>query len=116
MATALVTFAQGIRSAGYNVTLAEGAVTLHSAESEGSSWTAQGDIDLSGVRVEPLPVTLPSSAWQVKFTANQAGLKADDRLAAEAVLDEAIPDFSSRQRPPAAPARPGSRPAAASRP
>ena len=71
--------AQGIRSAGYDVTLAEGTVTLQSAESVGSSWTAQGGIDLAGVRVEPLPVTLPPSAWQVRFTANQAGLKAEAR-------------------------------------
>ncbi|MDP3091582.1 MAG: YdbH domain-containing protein [Nitrospira sp.] len=71
--------AQGIRSAGYDVTLAEGTVTLESAESVGSSWTAQGGINLVGVRIEPLPVTLPPSAWQVKFAANQAGFKADVR-------------------------------------
>ncbi|MEK7870280.1 MAG: hypothetical protein AAB271_08085, partial [Nitrospirota bacterium] len=70
---------QGIRSAGYDVKLAEGTVTLESAESVGSSWTAQGGIDLAGVRVEPLPVTLPPSAWQVKFAANQVGFKADVR-------------------------------------
>ncbi|MBX9660963.1 MAG: YdbH domain-containing protein [Nitrospiraceae bacterium] len=71
--------AQGIRSAGYNVTLAEGTVTLQSAESVGSSWIAQGGIDLAGVRVEPLPVTLPPSAWGVKFAANQVGFKAEVR-------------------------------------
>lgn len=71
--------AQGIRSAGYDVTLAEGTVTLQSAESVGSSWTAHGGIDLAGVRVGPLPVSLPPSAWQVKFAANQAGFKADAR-------------------------------------
>lgn len=71
--------AQGIRSAGYDVTLAEGTVTLQSAESVGSSWTVQGGIGLDGVRVEPLPVTFPPFAWQMKFTANQAGLKAEVR-------------------------------------
>ncbi len=71
--------AQGIHSAGYAITLAEGTVTLESAESVGSSWTAQGGIDLAGVRVEPLSVTLPPSAWQVKFAATQAGFKADAR-------------------------------------
>ncbi|ULA63679.1 MAG: DctA-YdbH domain-containing protein [Nitrospira sp.] len=71
--------AQGIRSAGYDVTLAEGTLALQSAESAGNSWTAQGGIDLAGVRVEPLPVAFPPSAWQMKFTANQAGIKADVR-------------------------------------
>jgi O-antigen biosynthesis protein WbqV len=43
----------------------------------------------------------------------EAALKADDRAATEAVLDEAIPDFSGRQRPPAQPVPPSPRPAAA---
>jgi O-antigen biosynthesis protein WbqV len=46
----------------------------------------------------------------------EAGLKADDRAAAEAVLDEAIPDFSARQTLPAASAPLASQPAAASLP
>lgn len=46
----------------------------------------------------------------------EAGVKASDRAAAEAVLDEAIPDFSARQPPRVASARPESRPVAASRP
>jgi O-antigen biosynthesis protein WbqV len=42
-------------------------------------------------------------------------VKSDNRAAANAVLDEAIPDFSRReQNPPAAPAQPSSLPAAAS--
>jgi O-antigen biosynthesis protein WbqV len=45
----------------------------------------------------------------------EAGIRAEDRLAIEAVLDEAIPDFRSRQKPDA-PAQPASRPAAAIRP
>ncbi|MCO5090406.1 nucleoside-diphosphate sugar epimerase/dehydratase [Bosea sp. (in: a-proteobacteria)] len=46
-----------------------------------------------------------------------AAVKANDRAAADAVLDEAIPDFSRRDsRRPDAPAPPSSRPAAASRP
>ncbi|PZN99718.1 MAG: capsular biosynthesis protein [Hyphomicrobiales bacterium] len=53
-------------------------------------------------------------AWLARL---EAALKADHRAAADAVLDEAIPDFSLRQKtPPAAPAQPSSRPAAASLP
>ncbi|MCC6139237.1 MAG: YdbH domain-containing protein [Nitrospira sp.] len=70
---------QGMHAAGYNLTLAEGTVALQRVESVGNSWTAQGGIDLAGVRIEPLPVALPPSAWQMTFTANQAGLKADVR-------------------------------------
>lgn len=45
----------------------------------------------------------------------EAAVKSDDREAANAVLDEAIPDFSRReQNPPDAPALPSSLPAAAS--
>ncbi|MFN3671793.1 MAG: SDR family NAD(P)-dependent oxidoreductase [Bosea sp. (in: a-proteobacteria)] len=44
----------------------------------------------------------------------EAGVKADDRLAAEAVLDEAIPDFRRRQPPQAAATLPVSPAAAAS--
>jgi FlaA1/EpsC-like NDP-sugar epimerase len=43
-------------------------------------------------------------------------VKADDRALAEAVLDEAIPDFRFRQQTPDAPAPPASRPVAASQP
>ena len=71
--------AQDIRLAGYDVKLTEATVTLESAESVGNSWTSQGNITLAGVRVERLPVPLPTSAWQVRFAANQAGLKADVR-------------------------------------
>jgi O-antigen biosynthesis protein WbqV len=47
----------------------------------------------------------------------EAAVKADDRGAADAVLDEAIPDFSERQRTPqAVPELPQSGPVAASRP
>lgn len=47
----------------------------------------------------------------------EAAVKADDRAAADAVLDEAIPDFSERQRmPPAAPEPPHSAAVAASQP
>lgn len=53
-------------------------------------------------------------AWLARL---EAALKADDRTAADAVLDEAIPDFSLRQTtPPAAPAQPVSQAAAASLP
>lgn len=53
-------------------------------------------------------------AWLARL---EAALKADHREAADAVLDEAIPDFSQRQKTlPAAPAQPSSRPAAASLP
>lgn len=47
----------------------------------------------------------------------EAAVKADDRAAADAVLDEAIPDFSERlRRPPAAPEPPHSPAVAASQP
>ncbi|PTM40202.1 nucleoside-diphosphate sugar epimerase/dehydratase [Bosea sp. 124] len=53
-------------------------------------------------------------AWLVRL---EAALKADDRVAADAVLDEAIPDFSQRQKtPPSAQEPSASRPAAASLP
>jgi len=47
----------------------------------------------------------------------EAALEGDDRAAVDAVLDEAIPDFSERQKtPPGAPEQPASRVAAASLP
>ncbi|KRE11885.1 capsular biosynthesis protein [Bosea sp. Root381] len=47
----------------------------------------------------------------------EAALEGDDRAAVDAVLDEAIPDFSERQKtPPGAPEQPASRAAAASLP
>ncbi|MDP3409504.1 nucleoside-diphosphate sugar epimerase/dehydratase [Bosea sp. (in: a-proteobacteria)] len=53
-------------------------------------------------------------AWLARL---EVALKADDRIAADSVLDEAIPDFSLRQStPPGAAAPPSSRQAAASRP
>jgi O-antigen biosynthesis protein WbqV len=60
----------------------------------------------------------PSFAGRAKIQSWLAQLdeaiKANDRAAANAVLDEAIPDFSRReQSPPAAPAPPRSLPAAA---
>ena len=51
-------------------------------------------------------------AWLAQLL---AAVKANDHAAANAVLDEAIPDFSLRDsRQPAAPAQPSSLPAAAS--
>lgn len=53
-------------------------------------------------------------AWLARLA---AAVKANDHAAANAVLDEAIPDFSLRdQKRPDAPALPASRPAAASQP
>lgn len=71
--------AQGIRQAGYDVRLTEGVITLESAEFVESSWTTQGSVNLAGVRIEPLPVLIPPSSWQINFGASQAGLKADVR-------------------------------------
>jgi O-antigen biosynthesis protein WbqV len=57
------------------------------------------------------------SRMQGWFSRLEAAIKAEDRLAAEAVLEEAIPDFSQRQpTPPALPAPELSPPVAASRP
>jgi FlaA1/EpsC-like NDP-sugar epimerase len=53
-------------------------------------------------------------AWLARL---ETALKSDDRTAADAVLDEAIPDFSLRQKtPPSAPGQAASQPAAASLP
>jgi FlaA1/EpsC-like NDP-sugar epimerase len=57
------------------------------------------------------------SRMQGWFSRLEAAVKANDRLAAEAVLEEAIPDFSQRQQtPPALPAPETSPPVAASQP
>ncbi|MGO4737626.1 SDR family NAD(P)-dependent oxidoreductase [Bosea sp. 2KB_26] len=51
------------------------------------------------------------------FSRLEAAIKAEDRLAAEAVLEEAIPDFKLRQQPqPTAPVPEASLPVAANRP
>lgn len=70
---------QGLHVSGHQVKVAEGMLALQRAESLGASWTAQGSVGLSGVAIEPLPVAIPPTSWQLKFAANQAGLKVDVR-------------------------------------
>ncbi|HEY5794108.1 MAG TPA: SDR family NAD(P)-dependent oxidoreductase [Bosea sp. (in: a-proteobacteria)] len=63
------------------------------------------------------PVFANRARLQAWLTRLETALKADDRAAADAVLDEAIPDFSRRQKtPPGARAQPASPAAAASLP
>jgi O-antigen biosynthesis protein WbqV len=63
------------------------------------------------------PVFAGRARMQAWLSQLDGAVKADRREAAEAVLDEAIPDFSRRQpTQPSAPAQPSSRPAVASQP
>jgi O-antigen biosynthesis protein WbqV len=62
------------------------------------------------------PVFAGRARMQAWLSQLDAAVKADRREAAEAVLDEAIPDFSRRQPQPSAPEPPSSRPAVASQP
>lgn len=59
------------------------------------------------------PVFANRARLQAWLTRLEAALKADDRVAADAVLDEAIPDFSERQKTPPSAQEPSATQAAA---
>ncbi|MDR6872343.1 O-antigen biosynthesis protein WbqV [Bosea sp. BE125] len=62
------------------------------------------------------PIFAGRSRMQGWLARLEAGIKNDERAAAEAILDEAIPDFRLRAKPQAGPELPVSRPVAANRP
>jgi O-antigen biosynthesis protein WbqV len=62
------------------------------------------------------PIFAGRSRMQGWLARLEVGIKNDERAAAEAILDEAIPDFRLRAKPQAGPELPEPRPAAASRP
>ena len=65
------------RVAGYNLKLADSAIALRRAELVGTSWNAQGVVNMTGVTVGPLPLAVPPTNWRAEFSANQAGVKAE---------------------------------------
>ncbi len=65
------------RLAGYDLKLADSVIALRRAELVGTSWNAQGVVNVTGVMVEPLPLAVPATNWRAEFSANQAGVKAE---------------------------------------
>lgn len=65
------------RVAGYDLKLADGVIALRRAELVGTSWNAQGVVNMTGVTVGPLPLVVPPTNWRAEFSANQAGVKAE---------------------------------------
>jgi O-antigen biosynthesis protein WbqV len=62
------------------------------------------------------PIFAGRSRMQGWLARLEVGIKNDERAAAEAILDEAIPDFRLRAKPQAGPELPEPRPVAANRP
>ena len=78
--------------------------------------TPVGTVSLFGFKT-PIPYPFGAERNGYLVTDLDEAIKTNDRITANAVLDEAIPDFSRReQKQPAEPAPPASLPAAASQP
>jgi hypothetical protein len=66
-----------LRVMGREVHVAQGLLTLQLAEVAGRSWHTQGKFSLQGVSPNLLPWKVQPTDWNVRFLANQAGIKAD---------------------------------------
>jgi hypothetical protein len=66
-----------LRVMGREVHVAQGFLTLQLAEVAGRSWHTQGKFSLQGVSPNLLPWKVQPTDWNVRFLANQAGIKAD---------------------------------------
>lgn len=73
-----------MRVMGRNVHIAQGMLRVQQAETIGTSWNAQGALAIGGVALDLAPWGVPSTDWNVKFVANQAGIKAELRVDAPA--------------------------------
>ena len=65
---------------GQDIHIDQGAVALQLAEVTAKSWNAQGRISMAGVSPNLAPLKVPATDWKVRFTANQAGIRADLRI------------------------------------
>ncbi|MDP1768689.1 MAG: YdbH domain-containing protein [Nitrospirota bacterium] len=85
--------APGLRVMGRRVRMAEGILRVQQAETTGTAWNAQGVLAVNGLAVDLAPWGLPSTDWKVRFSADQAGIKADlrvDALAREGLITAKI--------------------------
>jgi hypothetical protein len=71
-----------MRVMGRDVRISQGTLRVQQAEAAGTSWDVQGVLTVDGVVPDLLPWRVPATDWKVKFVADQAGVKADLRIAA----------------------------------
>lgn len=66
-----------VRVMGRELRLAQSLLVLQQVETTGSSWHANGTVTATAVALEASPWGLAETDWRMKFSANQAGIKAD---------------------------------------
>jgi hypothetical protein len=78
---------------GREARVAQSTLTLQQAEAAAGSWNVQGTLHAGGVTVDVPIGGFSATDWDVKFSANEAGLKADvraDAPAHQAVLSATV--------------------------
>ncbi|MBH0203544.1 MAG: YdbH domain-containing protein [Nitrospira sp.] len=65
---------------GRNIRITQGILRVEEAETTRAMWTAQGMLSVTGVSPESGSWWPSTSDWAVKFSADQAGIKADLRI------------------------------------
>ena len=69
-----------MRISGRNIRTSHGVLRVQEAETTKAAWATQGTLSVVGVTPDPGSWGPPTSDWAVKFSADQAGIKADLRV------------------------------------
>jgi hypothetical protein len=68
------------RIGGRIIRITQGVLRVQGAETTRATWAAQGTLSVTGVSLEPGSWWPSTSDWAVKFSGDQAGIKADLRV------------------------------------
>lgn len=69
-----------VRIGGRNIRISRGVLRVQEAETTRTAWAAQGTLSIAGVSPETGTWGPSTSDWAIKFSADQAGIKADLRI------------------------------------
>jgi Dicarboxylate transport len=69
-----------MRIKGRQIQVARASLRMQQLETEGAVWNTQGILTVDDVAVTPVAWIPPLTDWQMRFSANQTGIKADLRI------------------------------------